>query len=178
MVHRRSKSIRGVRATVAKKPYQILQIDLANLQNFETDGFKYIMVGVDMFTRMLFLRAMKDRTEGEIDKAFRSIHKEIKDELKTLRADNEFVSASFKKYAKDNNIKIVYGTPANPTSQGLAERFVGLTKRVISNVTLTNENFNWVKNLDDIAESFNSTVSKGTNYSPNQIEAISIQVNL
>ena len=63
-------------------------------------------------------------------KAFRSIHKEIKDELKTLREDNEFVSASFKKYAKENNIRIVYGTPANPTAQGMAERFVGLTKRV------------------------------------------------
>ena len=49
MVHRRAKSIRDTRATVAKKPYQVLQIDLANLQNFETDGFKYIMVGVDMF---------------------------------------------------------------------------------------------------------------------------------
>ena len=41
---------------------------------------------------------------------------------------------------------------------------------MISNVTLTNEDFDWVKHLDDIAESFNSTVSKGTNYSPNQIE--------
>ena len=119
------------------------------------------MVGVDMFTRMVFLRAKKDRTEGEINRAFQSIHKEVKTEMKTLRADNEFTSSSFKKYAKDNNIRIVYGAPSNPTSQAFAERFVGLTKRVISSATLNDETFNWVKNMNKIAEAFNHAVAKG-----------------
>lgn len=169
-IHRRAKTQKDVRATVSRKPYQVIQIDLGNLQNFEINGFQYFMVGVDMFTRMVFLRAMKDRTEGEINRAFQSIHKEVKTEMKTLRADNEFTSSSFKKYAKDNNIRIVYGAPSNPTSQAFAERFVGLTKRVISSATLNDETFNWVKNMNKIAEAFNDTISKSTGYSPNQIE--------
>ena len=117
--------------------YQVIQIDLGNLQNFEINGFQYFMVAVDMFSRSVFLRAMKDRTEGEINKAFQSIHKEVKNEMKTLRSDNEFISASFKKYLKDNNIRQVLGTPNTPHSQGVAEKFVGLTKRVISAATLS-----------------------------------------
>ena len=110
-IHRRAKTQKDVRATVSRKPYQVIQIDLGNLQNFEINGFQYFMVGVDMFTRMVFLRAMKDRTEGEINRAFQSIQiqsKSVREKTKSYLFSSVFsctrsLDLSSKRFLKPNN---------------------------------------------------------------------------
>jgi hypothetical protein len=124
-----------------------------------------------MFSRKMYLEPLKNRTATSILNGFKKIHKQIP-ELKTVRSDNEFTNQLYENYLKKESIKSVLGTPNLPQSQGIVERSNQTIKRLISKLTLYDEKFDWVKNLDNLASSINSTTSKGTNKTPNEIEAL------
>ena len=131
MIHQRSKSIRDIKTQIVEQPRRVIQIDLANLQNLEKDGFRYIMVAVDMFSKKIFLEALKDRTAKDILKAFKGIYSRIKT-LKMVRSDNEFRNKLLTDFLKEKKIQIVFGEPRRPESQGVVERANSVVKRTIS----------------------------------------------
>ena len=172
MIHQRSKSIRDIKSQIVEQPRRVIQIDLANLQNLEKDNFRYIMVGVDMFSKKIFLEALKDRTGEDILKAFKGIHNRIKT-LKMVRSDNEFRNKILTDYLKKNKIKIVYGEPRRPESQGIVERANSVVKRTISKGVLNdNDGYNWVKELKEIENAINNTISEAVNGVPDEIDKI------
>jgi hypothetical protein len=90
-IHQRAKTIKDIKTQVVKAPHSVIQIDLADLQNLEKGQLKYLMVAVDMFSRKMYLEALKNRTATSILNGFKKIHKQIP-ELKTVRSDNEFTN--------------------------------------------------------------------------------------
>jgi hypothetical protein len=59
-------------------PNTILAIDLENMEKFEERGFKYLFKGIDMRSRYVFSVAMKNKTDVEVLKAFKTIFKQSK----------------------------------------------------------------------------------------------------
>jgi hypothetical protein len=172
MIHQRSKSIRDIKTQIVEAPRQVIQIDLANLQNLEKDGYRYIMVGIDMFSKKIYLEPLKDRTAKDILKAFKGIYDRIKT-LKMVRSDNEFRNKLLKDFLNEKKIKIVYGEPRRPESQGIVERSNSVVKRTISKGVLNdNDGYNWVKQLKEIEDAINNTISEGVNGVPNEIDQL------
>lgn len=172
MIHQRSKSIRDIKTQIVTAPRRVLQIDLANLQNLEKDDFRYLMVGIDAFSKKIYLEPMKDRSAKDILKAFKSIYNRVKS-LKMVRSDNEFRNKLLNDFLKEKKIKIVFGEPRRPESQGIVERANSVVKRTISKGVLNdNDGYNWVKELKEIENAINNTISEGVNGVPDEIDKI------
>ena len=90
MIHQRSKSIRDIKTQVASAPQKVLQVDLADFQNFAINGFKYLMVGIGMFSKKVYLVAMKNRTKNDILNAFKKIHARVP-QVKTIRSESQMI---------------------------------------------------------------------------------------
>ena len=78
-------------------------IDLASLIYYadENDGYKYLLVVIDIFSRYGWVEPLKDKTAKEIVKAFDKIIQEGRIP-KRLRSDaaKDFTSEQFQKYVK------------------------------------------------------------------------------
>ena len=82
-------------------------IDLASLIYYadENDGYKYILVVIDIFSHYGWVEPLKDKTANEIVKAFDKVLQEGRIP-KRLRSDaaKDFTSEKFQKYVKSKKI--------------------------------------------------------------------------
>ncbi len=62
-MHKPDKEARDLKSTILKGPHQTLAIDLVDMQNFEFNGYKYLLNGVDMFSRKLYSIPLKNKEE-------------------------------------------------------------------------------------------------------------------
>ena len=81
----------------------LFDIDLASLIYYadENDGYKYLLVVIDIFSRYGWVEPLKDKTANEIVKAFDKVLQEGRIP-KRLRSDSakDFTSEKFQKYVK------------------------------------------------------------------------------
>ena len=71
----------------------------------ENDGYKYLLVVIDIFSRYGWVQPLKDKSSNEVVKAFDKILTEGR-KPKHLRTDacQEFTNNSFQEYLKIKNI--------------------------------------------------------------------------
>lgn len=93
-------------------------------------------------------------------------------EIGMVRSDNgsEFVSRSFKGLLASNNIKQVFSDAGTPQSNGAIERINGVLKRLIFQSISRDDDSDWVKKLPQLVENINSTISRSTNKTANEME--------
>ena len=86
-----------LQSTVLNKPHEQIGIDLIDMSNYLYDNYKYILTGIDLFSKKANGLALKDKSQKEINKAIKEIIKES--QPKSIRSDNgsEFISKDFKK---------------------------------------------------------------------------------
>ena len=129
-----SEESKELQSTVLNKPHEQIGIDLRDMSNYNFDNYKYILKAIDLYSKKSYARALKDKSQKEINKAIKEILKES--QPKSIRSDNgsEFISKDFKKILHDNNIKQVLSTPGLPQSNGNIERFNGILKNQQKNI--------------------------------------------
>jgi hypothetical protein len=90
------------------------------------NGYKYVLVVVDDFTRKRWTRCVKKKSQYAL--AFFQIAKEIETHcgrpIECIRSDNEFRSYVFSEWCKRNGIRQEF-TPHTPAQNEIAERSVG-----------------------------------------------------
>jgi len=59
-------------------PNTIIAIDLVDLQKIEVRGFKFLLNGIDMSSRYIYSKALKNKTDTEVLKAFKIMYKQSK----------------------------------------------------------------------------------------------------
>ena len=140
------------------------------MSNYLYDNYKYILTGIDLFSKKAYAEALKDKSQKEINKAIKEIIKES--HPKSIRSDNgsEFISKDFKKILHDNNIKQVLSTPGLPQSNGNIERFNGILKNLITKDLLYNNTYNWYKSLPILLENYNNTYQSTIRDTPNNVD--------
>jgi hypothetical protein len=138
-------------------PHKILAIDLVNMEKFEVKGFKYLLNGIDMSSRMIYSQAMKNKTDGEVLSAFKKIYK--KSQIKAIRSDNgsEFINKKFKDFLSEKGIKQIFSEAGKPQSNGMIERSNATIKELIQKSIELNENFDWPKNLQKLIDNINNS---------------------
>ena len=86
-LHQPHSQPKSIKSTVLEQPHITLAIDLVDMQNLEVKGYKYLLNGVDLFSRKLYSEAIKNKEDKTVLTAFKKIVKKIPD-LQSVRSDN------------------------------------------------------------------------------------------
>src|SRR5574343_174062 len=164
---------RDVQPTVAKRPFASVGIDLMDMTSMGDKGYKWLLTGIDFFTKKWYAIAMKDKTEKSVLVAFRKLVNQMTKPPGSIRSDNgsEFISEGFKKLCEDMAIKQVLSSAGKPQSNGQVERFNGILKRMIKMSYVSSGSNEWVSDLPTYLHNYNSTYQRVIKMSSNEAES-------
>jgi hypothetical protein len=142
------------------------QIDLIMMPHDE--GYKYILVCVDLASRNVGAEPLKDKTAAQCLKALLQIYKTSKflkmPEILEMDPGSEF-KGEFEKYFLSKNVTMKYKKTGRHRSQAVVETFNGmigraLNKRMLADEISTNEiSVNWVDDLQDLVKLLNHIIA-------------------
>ena len=141
--------------------------DLASLIDYSetNDGYKYLLVVIDIFSRYAWVQPLKDKSAVEIVKAFDKIISEgrIPKRLRTDAA-KDFTSEKFQKYVKGKGI--VHFTTHNEKQANYVERFIKTLKSKIYRYMVSQNSSRYIDVLQKIVDSYNKTWHSGIRSEP------------
>ena len=142
--------------------------DLADMQLLSKfdKGFRFLSCVTDTFSKYAWVIPLKDKKGISIVNAFQIILKESNRKLDKIWVDreSEFYNSSFKKWLKDNDIKMYSAN--NEGKSVIAERFIRTLKnRIYKYMTSISKNV-YIDKLDDIVKKYNNTYHTSINMKP------------
>ena len=170
-LHQEHTKATGIKSSVYVAPYKAIAIDLVDMSHFETpQGFKYLLDGVDMYSRYLYSVPLKNKEDKSVLDGFKKIIKIQK--FKSMRSDNgtEFKNNIMEAYCKKQKIKQVFSSPYTPQSNGAIERQNGTLKRLIFKQIQINEDYDWATNINTLTNNLNNTIVRQFQKTPEQIQ--------
>jgi hypothetical protein len=170
-ITRAPKPKREIVSSVPSKPLSKLQVDLIDMSKEADDGHTFILSAIDTFSKFVWLKALKQKTNADVLKAIQSVIKESEEygTVKAIQTDNgtEF-KGTVDKWLKQHGIKHIFtSVEASSYANGTIERMNRTVRDVILKMRLRNKNIvNWLDNLDNVEYAINNTVSTATNATP------------
>lgn len=152
------------RGTISMYPNEIWSVDLADLVNQPSNGFKYMFNSIDVFSRKLHSVNMKGKTTEDLKKAIEDCIKFYGSKPKKIWSDREsgLLSNDMKDWLEKKRI-IVYHTFGKGGS-ALAENINRQIKRSIAEAGGTK---NWSRYNKTFETKFNETVHSKIGVAPN-----------
>ena len=149
---------------------EIMQIDLADMSNISTtnNGYKYIMCGVDVFTRKAYCIPMKSKTITSVVSAFSEILKQAIPSIINCDNGSEFISKEFKQLAETNKIKINYVNVGDHHKLGIVDRFIRTLRTMINKYSTLYKTTKYIDVLPKLIKNYNSSYHAGIHGIPNQ----------
>ena len=143
-------------------------VDLADMQLLSkfNKGFRFLLCVIDIFSKYAWVIPLKDKKGVSIVNAFQIVLKESNRKPNKIWVDkgSEFYNISFKKWLKDNNIKM-YSTN-NEGKSVIDERFIRTLKnKIYKYMTSISKNV-YINKLVDIVRKYNHTYPKSIKMKP------------
>ena len=136
--------------------------DLASFISYanDNDGYKYLLVVIDIFSRYAWVEPIKDKTANEIVQAFNKIISEgrIPRRLRTDGA-TDFTSKKFQDYVKSK--KIVHFTTHGVKQANYVERFIKTIKSKIYRYIVQQNTPRYIDILPKLVKSYNNSWHSG-----------------
>lgn len=153
------------------------QMDLVDMSRYTDQGYKWIFVVVDVFSRYVWARALKTKEGVSVRNALSDVFQERRPII--LQSDNgkEFKNSEVKTLLNLFHITQVFSKSYTPTTQGLVERFNGSLKNKIFNGFLRNGNKRWVQDLPAYVENLNSSVQSTIQEKPDKVQENKQEIN-
>ena len=166
---RQTKAYKGFNSYVADEPLEEIQIDLADFTKSasDNDGYRYCLVAVDVFTKILWGVPIKNKKPDECVRAF----KEVLDKIgipKQIYHDNEgsFSSLKFIRLVKPHKIRQIIVSTKAPFAERAVQTIKNMIHARIEGLDLPVEK--WVEMLPAILKKYNSTKHSTTGMTPNE----------
>ena len=182
-VHQKHKPTtykKSIKPILTKRPFQQMQIDLMDLQKEEDEGNKWILTGVDCFSKMGFAQALKNKSADEVLKGLKRLVKEVKDfigaydleDLKIIQSDNgsEFRNKKVAEFMREQEVKQIFSLPYTPQTQGMVEKFNGTIKGVMKRMLAEKKSAKWTEILRPVIQGYNTTYHETIKKTP--LEAV------
>ena len=170
-LHRPKRKKFPRRRIITYYPGQIIQSDLIDMQKYSThnNGFNYILVVIDCFSKFLWCIALKNKTALETSTGLRTLFSKMKYPVQTLIFDQglEYVNLLVSNLLKERGIHSYHILTRNKASS--AERVNQTIKKAIWKVFTNNKNTKWVGYLDDIVWNYNNTYHRVIKMAPTQV---------
>ena len=140
-------------------------MDLADASNIsdENNGIKYLLFVIDIVSKYLWVKPLKNKTAKDVVKALKYILNKCR-KCKKLRSDNgkEFNNNIMKTFLK--NESIYYFTTQKPdTKANVVERVTQTIKNMMYRYFTKQRTHRFVDVLQDIVDSYNVTPHKSLN---------------
>jgi hypothetical protein len=141
--------------------------DLFDLSAYRqwNDGFAYILIVIDVFSRYLMVEALKTKRAAELVKAVDKIISKRK--CKNYRSDagGEYNNKLVAKYLKDNSIKHFIARNTE-TKANYAERVIRTLSKKIFRYFTEKNTYKWIDVLQDLVASYNQTYHRSIGKAP------------
>jgi transposase InsO family protein len=161
-----------IQPTVLSGPYQQVACDLADMQLHESDGYIYIFMMVDLFTKKCWGIPIKNKEAITVSSALETILTKFHKMPRVIRSDrgSEFIAEEFQAVLNKNNIKHILSLSHAPQSNGQIERTNGIIKKMIAMYKVYHNNYKWNEYLELLIGNYNNTISRVTKFTPNKAE--------
>ncbi|XP_056002795.1 uncharacterized protein LOC130049366 [Ostrea edulis] len=130
--------------------------DLADVSNIAShnDGYKFLLVLIDIFSRYLFIVPLKNKSHQKIIDGLKSVFQKGR-KPHTLRTDkgSEFKNRWVKTFLKREGINVIY--TQNETKANYAERVIRTMKNLMYHYFMKNKTYRFVNVLQDLVKSYN-----------------------
>jgi hypothetical protein len=162
----------------AYEPYEMLQIDLLDYQKYSriNQGFKYVLIAVDVFTRFAYATPIPDKTPKSVLYGYKRFLRDTRtpelnegqvynlSKVNAIYHDsgNEF-KGIFNSYLKDNNTYSLTADIGDHKSLGVIDAFSKSFKTMISKYMTANNTTKFYDAIDDLVEAYNSSPHSSIN---------------
>lgn len=145
---------------------QNFQMDIINYDRYSLiNGYRYIFMCIDVYSRFLYARAMTNR---EMNTIMESIYKafEVLGKPDNINCDNEFNKNEINKMADDLGIRMWYSHPLEVNKNAIVERCNRTIAEMIQKWRLGSGRTDWYKVLDEIVDAYNHQFHKTIKATP------------
>jgi transposase InsO family protein/ribosomal protein L21E len=147
------------------------QADLADMQLLadENQGYRYILIVIDCFSRKAWARALQDKSGKSVADAFNDIFntQEPPNKLQTDKG-REFYNKDLQTLLQKKGVKL-FSTEDPVTKACMAERLIRTIKGRLYKYFHAKKTFKWVDVLQDIIDSYNNRRHSLIKMTPNQV---------
>jgi hypothetical protein len=145
-------------------------LDLMDMQDYakENDGFKYVIVMIDLFSRFGHTVPIKGKTANFVIDGMKTVFDKVKPVWIRTDKGGEFLNKKVKDYLKKE--KIGHIVTQNEPKANFAERFIKTLKNKIVRVMLYRNSASYIKDLPKLTYSYNNTVHRSIDEKPADVK--------
>jgi transposase InsO family protein len=158
-------SIRPIHSNAANNIWQIDLIDFTQIPN---NGYKYILTGIDVYSRYIVLfEPLRAKTVNNVKQALEKVFEKY-GKPKLIQSDNgkEFRIAL---WLRSLGIKHFLSSIYTPQQNGIIERSNGTVKTILKKVLFLNGNNVWLRYTESIQNTYNNTYQRIIKNTPKNI---------
>ena len=145
--------------------------DLVDMVSFAPDNkaYKYILVAIDILSRHLWTKPLRNKQGTEVVAAFRDIFEGGERKPQHVRTDKgqEFKAKVLQRYFKENGVH--HFVTQNEVKANYAERVIKTLKSRIMRYFTLKQTHNWIDVLTDFTDSYNHTYHRSIRRSPRSV---------
>ena len=166
---------------VAPHPFFNVQADLIDMSNYykSNDGMKWILIVVDIFTRLAYAEPLQDKTADIVKDGIRKILQQIHQHVSVITTDEgkEFQGGFEKELKQKETMHDVIET-GNHRELGVVDRFTRTLKEKIYKHFTNSKSTRWIDVLKTYIKNYNDTEHEvfKDEYTPN--EALKHETNV
>ena len=151
-----TKNKKHFKFIVALASFEMLQIDLIDYQKYshKNNGYNYILIAVDVFSRYAFASPIKKKTPEMVLKAFESF--DVIPRAVFHDSGNEF-KGSFLKFLNEHDVVNLHAEVGDHNSLGVIDRFSRTLKTVIAKYMTSHDTTTYYNKIDSFIEGYNNT---------------------
>ena len=168
-LHKRTRKPK-FRRTLVFKPRDLWQIDLLDMQKYskENDGYRYICVIIDCFSRYVWVKPLKNKTGKATVKALALLL--MNERPKLIQADQgtEFFNRNVKRMLEAFGPKL-YHTYTDKKA-AIVERVQRTLRGRLGRLFTKRGNFKWIDKIDDIVTAYNNTHHSSIKMKPADVD--------
>ena len=148
--------------------WEIDLVDVSRLKEFN-DGYTFLLVCIDTFTKYVWIRALKKKTGKETTNAFLNILSDSRRTPSNIRYDQgtEFKNKDFQHLLKLQNINAYEAI--NDTKAAIVERFNRTFKNKMYRYFTASNTLRYIDVLEKLIKSYNSTYHRSIKMKPIQV---------
>ena len=148
---------------------EMIQIDLIEIsqQREHNEGYNYILVAIDCFSRKIWARLLKKKTAVEVLSSLKSILEET-GSVESICSDRgqEFVNSKMREFLRESEIKLI--NPYTSTHAHFVERVQRTLQDIIFKYITSKMNYKFYDKLQDFVKTYNNRRHRSTKLSPNE----------
>ena len=168
-LHKRTRKPK-FRRTLVFKPRDLWQIDLLDMQKYskENDGYRYICVIIDCFSRYVWVKPLKNKTGKATVKALALLL--MNERPKLIQADQgtEFFNRDVKRMLEAFGPKL-YHTYTDKKA-AIVERVQRTLRGRLGRLFTKRGNFKWIDKINDIVTAYNNTHHSSIKMKPADVD--------